>query len=64
MIGDREEGDLANTSMELCMAGSLSLPNKIRHEQCPMIRVGQLGYGLDDGGHLEGLMLIRECSRN
>jgi hypothetical protein len=42
------------------MAGSLSLPNKIRQKQCPMIRIDQPGYGFDDGAHLEGLMLIRE----
>jgi hypothetical protein len=29
-----------------------------------MIRIGQPGYGFDDGAHLEGLMLIREGSRN
>jgi hypothetical protein len=29
-----------------------------------MISVGQPGYGFDDGGHLEGLMPIIECSKN
>jgi hypothetical protein len=40
------------------MAGSLSLPKKIRHQQCPMVQAGQPGYGFGNGGHFDGLMVI------